>query len=96
MFSSIGSYYTSVLIQQPFAKAGPKSAGHACVKELQRHLRDYSKGMKGLFKLLQNLLEIAKRNAILVARNAVRTGSDNTVTEVHELVDYLQSLKSRS
>ena len=82
--------------QKPFARSGQRSSGHACERELRKHLADYAKGMTGLFGLLQDSLEVAKTNAILVARNAVRTGSDNPLTEVHELVDYLQSLKSRS
>lgn len=82
--------------QQPFARSGPKSPGHACVRELRKHLTDYAKGMTGLFGLLQNLLEVAKTNAIMVAKNAEETGSVNPLTEVHDLVEYLQSLKSRS
>ena len=82
--------------QQPFARAGRRSPGHACVKEFQRHVIEYSKGMDGLFGLLRDSLETAKKNAIMVAKNAEKAGSVNPLTEVHELVEYLQSLKSRS
>ena len=82
--------------QQPLARSGPKSSGHARVRELRKHLTGYAKGMTGLFGLLQNSLEVAKRNAILVAQNAEKTGSVNPLTEVHDLVEYLQCLKSRS
>ena len=82
--------------QQPFGRAGPRSPGHACVKELQRHVIEYSKGMTGLFLLLRDSLETAKKNTIIVAQNAEKTGSENPLTEVHDLVEYLQTLKSRS
>ena len=52
--------------------------------------------MTGLFLLLRDSLETAKKNAIIVAQNAEKTGSENPLTEVHDLVEYLQTLKSRS
>lgn len=82
--------------RMPFARSGSTSPGDACRNELKRHWPEhwpeYAKNLERLFQLLLNSLDGAKRHAIRVAREAEQTEELNPSTEVHKLVDYLQSL----
>ncbi len=78
--------------RMPFARSGSNSPGDACLHELKRHWPEYAKNLERLFQLLWNSLDDAKRHAIRVAREAAQTKEPNPSTEVHKLVDYLQSL----
>ena len=82
--------------RQPFEKSGGRSAAQSCVDEVSRWLPDYAKGASEVFPRLEERLERAKAHAARTLADAKVTGEFNPSTEVHELVKYLQSLKSES
>ena len=64
-----------------------------CTKDLKRHIPDYEKNTAGLFQDLAHSLELAKKHAIGALKDAAATGNPNPSTEVHFLVEHLQSLR---
>lgn len=77
----------------PFARTGGRSACDNCVLGLRRHFADYRKAVPGVFARLAGQLETAKshaRRALLDASGDER----NPSTEVHQLVEDLQTLKA--
>ena len=80
--------------RRPYAPSGNRTAAENCVRELQQHLPNYTKGNAGVFEALEeDQLETAKSNASLALSDAEATGEYNPSTEVHCLVAYLQVLK---
>ncbi len=79
--------------RQPYARSGGKSAAQNCVDEVRRFWPEYAKGTPGVFHRLDDRLEHAKDHAARALTDAKATNEPNPSTEVHELVDYLQSLK---
>ena len=84
-----------VYLRRPYGKAGGRTRSQNCVRDLKRHLRDYTKGSAGVYRTLEGRLESAKRNAKRALADAEKTGRPDPSTEVHCLVAYLQSLDSR-
>ena len=82
--------------RQPYAKTRGKSAAQSCVDELTRLLPGYSKGAPGIFHQLEDRMERAKADAAQALADAKATGEFNPSTEIHKLVEYMQSLKSAS
>ena len=80
----------------PYTNEGGRSPCGNCIRDLRTHLPGYEKATPGLFRILKAQLEDAKRNAERAITDAERTGAPNPSTEVHELVDYLQSINSGS
>ena len=80
--------------RQPYSRSGGKTAAQHCVDELRRSLHDYQKGTSGVFLLLEDRLEAAKVHSVRALADAKATADFNPSTEVHELINYLQSLKS--
>jgi len=60
---------------------------------VRNFLPRYAKAARGVFFELEDRLEEAKARAARALEDARATGAFNPSTEVHELVDYLQSLK---
>ena len=79
--------------RRPYAPSGNKTAAENCVRELQQHLLNYTKGDAGVFEALEDQMETAKSNARRALSDAEATGRYNPSTEVHCLVAYLQALK---
>ena len=80
--------------RRPYAPSGNRTAAENCVRELQQHLPNYTKGNTGVFEeLKEDQLEDAKSNARHALSDAEATGEYNPSTEVHCLVAYLQVLK---
>lgn len=80
--------------RRPYGRSRTGTAAQNCVRELRRYLPDYSKGIAGLYGVLEDRLEAAKSNAERALADAEDTGSPNPSTGVHRLVAYLQALKS--
>ena len=78
--------------RQPYGRSGGRSAAQNCVEELRQHLPGYAKAKRGVFGRLEDSLEQAKVNAALALTDAVETAAFNPSTEIHLLVEYLQSL----
>ena len=79
--------------RRPFEKSGRRSAAQSCVDEVCRCLPSYAKGASEIFHRLEERLERAKAHAARAWADAKATSELNPSTEVHQLVDYLQSLK---
>ena len=78
--------------RKPYQDA-PNTPCENCTRDLKRHLPEYEKNTAGLFGSVVHLLEEAKQHAGRSAQDAEVTGDPNPSTEVHRLVEYLQSLK---
>ena len=85
-----------VCSRRPYTNEGGRSPCGNCIRDLRSHLPGYKKATPGLFRKLEDRLEDAKRNAERIQTDARTTGAPNPSTEVHELVGYLQSIKSGS
>ena len=82
--------------RQPYARSGGRSPAQNCVNEVRKLLSGYAKAVHGLFAELEDRLEEAKAHAVRALADAEATNELNPSTEVHALVDYLQSLDSQS
>ena len=79
--------------RQPYASSGGRSPAQNCLHELCKLLPGYAKAARGVFLMVENRLEEAKVHAARALADAEATGEFNPSTRVHELVEYLQSLK---
>ena len=79
-------------VMAPYAQSGSVSPCDACIRDLRKHIPDYSKGDQTTFNNLLDLLEEAIVNGYKAAAEAAATGESNPSTEVHELVVHLQDL----
>lgn len=77
---------------KPYVGAGGRSACDEVTTELKREFREYGKGMKGLYKKIGDRTDMAIANARSAMEAAVKTGTDNPSTEMHQLVEYLRNL----
>nr|VFK43165.1 MAG: RloB-like protein [Candidatus Kentron sp. SD]VFK48670.1 MAG: RloB-like protein [Candidatus Kentron sp. SD] len=81
--------------RQPFQRDGRRTAAQNCESALKSEMENYRKGKKGVFTELLPQLEEAKANAARALQDAKATGEYNSATEIHELVDYLQTSSAR-
>ena len=79
--------------RQPYGRSGGRSPAENCVEDVRCFLPHYAKAAGGVFFDLEDRLEVAKARAARVLDDARATGAFNPSTEIHELVEYLQSLK---
>ena len=78
--------------RRSYARSGGRSPAQNCVKDVSDFLPGYAKGVRGVFLELEDRLEEAKAHADRALADAEATNEFNPSTEVHALVDYLQSL----
>jgi hypothetical protein len=78
----------------PINRAGKRSSGDRALAELIRWMPEYRKGLEAVYALLVSKMPVAVRHAGQLERENRRTGSDNPSTRVHELVQYLTTLKA--
>lgn len=79
---------------RPYMGRPGDSAGNQVLTELRGYMAEYTKGQKAIFAELIEQLDFAKANALRAMQAAEVNGTDNPMTKVHELVEYLQSLKN--
>lgn len=79
---------------KPYEATQGKSPCAQVVKELGNFMGKYSKGHHGIFNRLLDQLDDAKAYAERCLVEVRRVGTENPSTNVHELVDFLQKLKS--
>lgn len=83
---------------KPYIAYGNKSIGMAVIEDLKRFWPGYTKAEYGSFKKTietrNDSLAYAKANARRSLKHSHITSSDNPSTQIHDLVDYLQHLKS--
>lgn len=77
----------------PYSSGGGKTIGQAVEAGLRSHLPSYSKGATGLYSRLLDKVTIAMANGRRLEKYNRSTQSNNPATQMHELVDYLRSLK---
>ncbi|MNE79606.1 hypothetical protein D3C80_1761070 [compost metagenome] len=63
--------------------------------ELKKYWPEYLKGGEGSFNHLKLEIEKAKKYSARLMDESKLTGSINPTTEVHELVNFLQNIKTR-
>ena len=80
--------------RRPYMETSGRSPAKNCINDLCEEFREYTKTKEGIFQALENRLETAKARAIQAMIEAHATREPNPSTEIHELVSYLQSLKS--
>lgn len=80
----------------PYAAVGGVSAGVAALKELQAVWPEYIKANQNVFVSQLKQLEYAKNNAARALEEAKKSHTDNPTTLIHELVEYLQNIKTGS
>jgi hypothetical protein len=80
---------------KPFHATGRYSVGDMVKRELKRYWPVYEKAMSGSFLHCVKQLDFAKTNAARALKSAQANGNDNPSTRVHELVEYLQSIKTK-
>ncbi len=78
--------------RRSFSRSGTRSPADQCIQELRKRFPEYEKGKEKIFSKLKHQLEEAKTNAASGLRDAKQTGECNPSTEIHLLVEYLQSL----
>ena len=79
-------------VRGSYESTGSASRCDACIRDLRKHLPNYSKGGKTTFDDLWHLLDDAIENSQKVAADVVATGESNPSTEVHELAVFLRKL----
>ena len=77
----------------PYSNAGGRSPAQNCVNEVCGFIPDYAKAAHGVFLKLEERLEEAKTHAARALADAQATEEFNPSTEIHALVNYLQSLR---
>lgn len=76
----------------PYLPKARLSSCDMCIRDLRKHLPNYSKGSRETFDVLWPLLDSAIANAKKAQADAEGTREENPSTEVHELVLSLQAL----
>ncbi|HGS4434224.1 TPA: RloB family protein [Vibrio cholerae] len=79
---------------KPYHASGNSSIADQVIKDLKMFIPHYSKGDDAIFTQLLDRLDFAKQNAIRANKAASNSHTDNPTTLVHELVEYLQNLRS--
>lgn len=77
----------------PYHATPTSSIADSVLKKLKTVFPEYSKGKKGIFNDLIDKISIAKDNARRSMTHAKQHDSDNPSTNIHELIEYLQTLK---
>ncbi len=73
---------------------GPGSICERVISELETHLPRYSKGHRGIYRDTKDWLPDAVKRAKEVAAYCEESGTDHPSTQIYELVEYLQQLRT--
>lgn len=79
---------------RPYRNLPGNSAGNQVLSELKNYMPDYQKGQQTVFTALLDQLEFAKNNALRSQQAAKANNTDNPSPQVHELVSFMQQIKS--
>ena len=79
----------------PYNPLPGRSSCDQIIAELEKFIPGYKKGNRNLFLMLLENLDIAKTRAAKVCDQVKVAQTDNPSTKVHELVIYLQNIKSK-
>ncbi len=81
--------------RKPYTAVGKNSAADLAIKDLRDHsgLENYDKGADlSIFQLLLNQLMEARRIAPKILADAIMSGEMSPSTQLHELLDYFETL----
>ena len=79
--------------RKPYTRSGERSPAENCISDLRKYMPNYAKAASGLHQATKHRLNQAKVNASRALADAKETEQSNPSTEMHELINYLQSLK---
>jgi RloB-like protein len=77
----------------PYQPSGNKSSCDNTNTKLKSHWADYGKSKRGIYTFTKDKTQKAVTNAKQLAIENLKTGSNNPQTNMHELIEYLQSIK---
>jgi RloB-like protein len=74
---------------------------HQCLRKVKKHIPDYEKGMKGVFKFIRDNQELAQTRSSLFRDEHIKNDKaegerDNPSTTIDRLVNYLKSISPLS
>jgi RloB-like protein len=78
---------------KPYSATQDKSSCDCANDDLKSHWADYGKSKRGIYTFTKDKTQIAVTNAKQLAIENLKTGSNNPQTNMHELIEYLQSIK---
>jgi len=76
----------------PYARCRDRSPCDCCYRDVKHEWPDYAKNSKRLFEQLQPRVNNAKRHAEHRLAAATEDGSDNPSTEIHRLLEVVETL----
>ena len=78
---------------RPYQASGNKSSCDNANTKLKLHWADYGKNKRGIYAHSKQHMQTAINNAKLLVNHNLTSSSDNPQTNMHELIEYLQSIK---
>ena len=78
---------------KPYSATQDKSSCDCANDDLKSHWVDYGKSKRGIYAFTKDKIQTAITNAKQLASDNIKTGSNNPQTNMHELIEYLQSIK---
>lgn len=78
---------------KPYNVTQSKTPDEQVNSDLKKIWTDYEKGKRGFYERTKNDLVSAINNAKKLVLENAKTGSNNPQTNMHELIEYLQSIK---
>lgn len=76
-----------------YTRTARKTPCESVLDDLKGHYPDYKKGEKNIFDFLQPKMNVAIGNAKRLIKDQAGTGATNPATRMHELIEYLTSMK---
>ena len=80
---------------KPYNPLPHNSVCDQVIADLRNYMPEYAKGACNSFQILIEQLDFAKQNAARALSEAEAIHTDNPSTHVHELVEFLQSIKKK-
>lgn len=78
---------------KPYHTTQNKSPCDNANSDLKVHWADYGKSKRGIYAFVKDKIDHAMVNAKQLVSDGLQTGSTNPQTNMHELIEYLQSIK---
>ena len=78
---------------KPYNATQDKSSCDCANDDLRLHWADYGKSKRGIYMFTKDKTQTAVANGKQLANENLKTGSNNPQTNMHELIEYLQSIK---
>ena len=76
----------------PIVSGGGKSSGEKAVSELRKYIPSYGKGAVGVYDSTKERMPEAIKRSKAVLVEGLKTGSENPLTFMHQLVEHLKKM----